>query len=115
MIIAMLRLTAGGCGGGEGGKKKKKKKRKEWRTVTNNEDFVAATTGRRRASRGADGSTTLLWNRLQGRFTVYARCLDPANPISIPPCAGIFPQSCMLTRYIRSNSPQPHRSYFAYI
>lgn len=112
MIIAMLRLTARGCGGGEG---EGRKKREEWRTVTNNEDFVAATTGWWRASRGADRSATLLLNRLQGRFTVYARCLDPTNPISIPPCAGIFPQSCMLTRYIRSNSLQPHRSYFAYI
>lgn len=83
----------------------------EWRTVTNTEGFV----GYCRASRRVDRSATLLWNRLQGRFTVCARWLDPTNPIWIPLREGIFPQSCMLTRYIRYKTLQPHRSYFAYI
>lgn len=40
MIIAMLWLTARGCGGE---RRREKEGKEEGRTVTNNEDFVAAT------------------------------------------------------------------------
>lgn len=126
MITATLRNHScgegrrGGEGGGGGGKRRERGERadgmedcdRQWRFWCD----------------AAAKVQTLLWNRLQGRFfTVCARSCEPTMPppcplpISIPPLhsppsrKGIFLQSRMLTRYIRFNSLQPHRSYFAYI
>lgn len=99
---------------GEGGGRRKKE-REECGTVTNNEDFVAATRDTVGRAEVQTGAPRFFGIDYRGVLLYMRGDLTRPTPFQFLPAKGFSPQSCMLTRYIRFNSLQPHRSYFAYI